>query len=98
MMVFVEIKHDDDQSISWINLECMVPETGKLFEIKTYIKRNIKAEKTYKQFLTLNREELFSLRDMMNQYLDKHFDKDKKWYPKGRPLSDGDGGADCSTY
>ena len=28
----------------------------------------------------------------MNQYLDKHFDKDKKWYPKGRPLSDGDGG------
>src|SRR3954453_3783259 len=96
-MVFVEIKHNDE-SISWINLECMVPETGKLFEIKTYIKRNIKAEETYKQFLTLNKEELFSLRDMMNQYLDTHFDKDKKWYPKGRPLSDGDGGgSECTT-
>jgi hypothetical protein len=46
-MVFVETKHSgDDKSISWINLECMVPETRKLFEIKTYIKRNIKAEKT----------------------------------------------------
>jgi hypothetical protein len=95
-MVFVEIKHNDE-SISWINLECMVPETGKLFEIKTYIKRNIKSEKTYKQFLTLNREELFSLRDMMNQYLDKHFDKDRKWYPKGRLLSEDDGVGDCST-
>jgi hypothetical protein len=95
-MVFVEIKHNDE-SISWINLECMVPETGKLFEIKTYIKRNIKSEKTYRQFLTLNREELFSLRDMMNQYLDKHFDKDRKWYPKGRLLSEDDGVGDCST-
>ena len=65
MMVFVEIKHNDE-SISWINLECMVPETGKLFEIKTYIQRNIKVERTYKQFLTLNIEELFALRDMMN--------------------------------
>jgi len=36
---------------------------------------------------------------MLNQYLDKHFDKDKKWYTKGRPLSDGDeGGGDCTTY
>ena len=46
-MVFVEIKHNsDDESISGINLECMVPESGKLFEIKTYIKRNVKAGKT----------------------------------------------------
>ena len=85
-MVFVEIKHDDE-SISWITLECILPEIGELFEIRTYAKNNTKAEKTYKKLLTLKKKELFALRDMIDQYLNKHFDGDKKWYPKGRPLS-----------
>ena len=85
-MVFVEIKYND-KSISWITLECILPEIGELFEIRTYAKNNTKAEKTYKKLLVLKKKELFALRDMIDQYLDKHFDEDKKWYPKDRPLS-----------
>lgn len=85
-MIFVEIKHDD-KSISWITLECILPEIGELFEIRTYAKNNTKLEKTYKELLILKKNDLFVLRDMLNQYLDKHFDEDKNWYPKGRHLS-----------
>lgn len=89
-MVFVEVKYDD-KSISWITLECILPEIGELFEIKKYAKNNTKAEKTYKKLLVLKKKELFALRDMLNKYIDKHFDEDKNWYPKGRLLSNGDG-------
>jgi hypothetical protein len=89
-MVFVEIKQDD-KSISWITLECILPEIGELFEIKKYAKNNnTQAEKTYKKLLVLKKKELFALQDMLNRYIDKHFDEDKKWYPKGRsPSNDG---------
>jgi hypothetical protein len=91
-MVFVEIKHDDE-SISWITLECILPEIGELFEIRTYAKNNIKAEKTYKKLLLIKKKELFALRDMINHYIDKHFDDNQNWYQKGRSLSnDGDDG------
>jgi hypothetical protein len=88
-MVFVEIKHDDE-SISWITLECILPEIGELFEIRTYAKNNIKSEKTYKRLLVIKKKELFALQDMINQYLDKHFDDNKNWYPKDRSLSNDD--------
>ncbi|HEY6534815.1 MAG TPA: hypothetical protein VIY08_03255 [Candidatus Nitrosocosmicus sp.] len=88
-MVFVEIKQDD-KAISWITLECILPEIGELFEIRTYAKNNTKSEKTYKKLLVLKKNDLFALRDMLNQYLDKHFDEEKNWYPKGRPLSNDD--------
>jgi predicted adenine nucleotide alpha hydrolase (AANH) superfamily ATPase len=92
-MVFVEIKHDD-KSISWITLECILPEIGELFEIRTYAKNNIKAEKTYKKLLVIKKKELFALRDMINQYIDKHFDDNQNWYQKGRSMSnDDDNGA-----
>ena len=86
-MVFVEIMHDDE-SISWITLECILPEIGELFEIRTYAKNNIKAEKTYKRLLVIKKKDLFALRDMINQYLNKHFDDNKNWYPKGRSMPD----------
>ena len=85
-MVFVEIKHDD-KSISWITLECILPEIGELFEIRTYAKNNTKSEKTYKKLLVLKKKELFALRNMIEQYLEQHFDMDEKWYPKNRPRS-----------
>ena len=62
-MVFVEIKQDD-KLISWITLECILPEIGELFEIRTYAKNNTKSEKTYKKLLVLKKNDLFALRDM----------------------------------
>jgi hypothetical protein len=88
-MVFVEIIHND-KTISWITLECVLPEIGELFEIRTYVKNNTKSEKTYKKLIVLKKKDLFALRDMLNQYLDKHFDEEKNWYPKGRPLYNND--------
>ena len=36
--------------------------------------------------IVLKKKDLFALRDMLNQYLDKHFDEERNWYPKERSL------------